>query len=102
MKLRDERKKDSVAILKELSLPSPARGTRMKKSRRLFFDKPSTLSADEALAMMIDASLSTHQYNVIREPANQVVSYIYPAYNAIKQAKKKILPFRYKSHRSND
>mgnify|MGYP007063902090 CR=1 FL=1 len=62
----------------------------MKKSRRLFFDKPSTLSADQALAMMIDASLSTHQYNVIREQANQIISNMHPAYNAIKQVKKNV------------
>ena len=57
----------------------------MKHSRRIFLEKGNTLSSDQALAMMIDANLSTHQYNVIREQSNQIVPNMYPAYNAIKQ-----------------
>lgn len=92
MKLRKEGKRDSAAIVKELSAASPARGTRIKISRQLRRDNPKTLSVDEALALMIDANLSTHQYNVTRGQVNKISPKLFPSYYAIKEAKKNCYP----------
>lgn len=70
--LRREGKRDSVAIVKELCLSSPKIGTSIKKVRKRFESiRNFGLSADQALTLMIDANLTTHQYNVIRQQAKK-------------------------------
>lgn len=45
-----------------------------------------TVSPEEVLALMIDANLSKHQYDVIRQKGNKCVKNMYPA---VKDAKNK-------------
>ncbi|EZA54504.1 hypothetical protein X777_05483 [Ooceraea biroi] len=71
MKLREAGKKDSASIVKELCVASPKR--------------------DQALAVIVDANLSTHQYNVIRQVKN-INSKLYPPYYKVKEAKQLCYP----------
>lgn len=74
--------------MKELCLSSPKRGTSIKKARKcLESPKKVALSEDQALAMMIDANLSTHQYNVIRDRVKEINKKMYPPYYKVKGAK---------------
>lgn len=50
------------------------------------------MSADEALAMMTDSQLSTHQYEIIRQKINKTVPHLLPSYHKIKEAKTKCYP----------
>lgn len=45
-----------------------------------------TMSADEALSMMVDVDLSTHQYQIIRQRINKFVKNLLPSYDRIKEA----------------
>lgn len=73
IQLRQSGKRDSAAIVKELSLFSPRRGTEMKKARRCLINpKQCGLSNDQALALIVDANLSTHQYGIIREQSKLI------------------------------
>lgn len=93
VQLRKEGKRDSAAIVRELCQYSPRRGTTIKKARKCVLNpKQSSLSEDQALALMVDANLSTHQYNVIRQQTNKIHHNIYPAYHKIKAAKQLCYP----------
>lgn len=93
VQLRKEGKKDSAAIVKELCLFSPRRGTVLKKARKyLESSKPVGLSPDQALALMVDANLSTHQYRTIREQVKGINKKIYPPYYTVKAAKQLCYP----------
>lgn len=59
----------SAAIVKELSKGSSSVGTLIKNARKI---TARILSFDEALSMIVDAGLSTHQYKIKRERANSV------------------------------
>ncbi|GBO00744.1 hypothetical protein AVEN_120405-1 [Araneus ventricosus] len=67
IQLRKQGKRDSAAIIKELSAASPNRGTTIKKARMFFLRKPATLSPKQALVLMVDNGLSTRRYQRIRE-----------------------------------
>lgn len=68
IKLRKAGKKDSASIVRELSNASSKRGTLIKKARKSLLQKPGVLSADQALAMILDANFSIYQYHT---PASQ-------------------------------
>lgn len=73
MQLRQSGKRDSAAIVKELCLFSPRRGTQIKKARRCLINpKQDGFSNDQALALMVDANLTTHQYSIIREQSKLI------------------------------
>ncbi|EZA51186.1 hypothetical protein X777_10254 [Ooceraea biroi] len=72
MNLREAGKKDSASIVKELCVASPKR--------------------DQALAIIVDADLSTHQYNVIRQQVKNINSKLYPPYYKVKEAKQLCYP----------
>lgn len=42
--------------------------------------------------MIIDANLSTHQYNIIREQGNSIVRNMYPSYHTVKQTREQCYP----------
>lgn len=91
--LRKSGKRDSAAIVKELCAFSPRRGTRIKKARRCFESiKREGLSADKAVALIVDANLSVHQYNTIRQQANEINNKMYPPYHKVKAAKQLCYP----------
>lgn len=45
------------------------------------------MTTDQALALLIDAGLSSNQYNIIRSQAKQINCNIYPPYHKVKEAK---------------
>lgn len=55
--LRWSGKRDAANIVKELTLVSPKRATKIKKARRLFESKQKRISAKEALAFYVRPSL---------------------------------------------
>lgn len=93
MQLRQSGKRDSAAIVKELCLFSPRRGTQIKKARRCLINpKQDGFSNDQALALMVDANLTTHQYSIIREQSKLIKKKLYPPYYKVKAAKKLCYP----------
>lgn len=79
--LRKDGKRDSNTIVKELCAFSPRRGTRIKKAQKCFErQKQEGLAADKAVALIVNANLSTHQYNTIRQQANAIHSKMFPLY----------------------
>ncbi|KAK9674988.1 hypothetical protein QE152_g40730 [Popillia japonica] len=90
--LRKAGKRDSADIVKELFTASPKRGTNIKKMRKSALDEQKQLSANQALALMVDAKLSTHQYNVIRHQIEGITTKLYPAYYKVKAAKQLCYP----------
>lgn len=89
--LRSCGKRDSANIFKELSVASPSRGTSIKKARLSSSDSK-RLSADKALAMMIDGNLSTDQYRSIRQHAKHCSPKLYPCYDLVVQSKSLCYP----------
>lgn len=93
VKLRNDGNRDAAMLVKKIA-SSPTKGTILKKAYAAYNQKPEDLTSDQALAMMVDAQLSTHQYNVIR---NQVKSLntrkrLYPPYYKVREAKRKCYP----------
>ncbi|KAG5893222.1 hypothetical protein JTB14_025626 [Gonioctena quinquepunctata] len=88
MKIRQSGKKDSSAIVEELCRFSPSRGTGIKKGRKsLKLSRQSGLSNDQALAIRIDANLSTHRYDFIRKKTKEINKGIHPPNHEVKAAK---------------
>ena len=86
MKLRKERKRDSASIIKELSVVSPNLGVILKKTRKSSLKQPASLSAEQALGLIVDADLSTQQYQRICEQAGSLNCKLYPPYHKVKEA----------------
>ncbi|GBM12359.1 hypothetical protein AVEN_211549-1 [Araneus ventricosus] len=92
IQLRKQGKRDSAAIIKELSAASPNRGTTIKKARMSFLQKPATLLPEQALVLMVDNGLSTRQYQRIREQAENLNCKMYTPYHKVKEAKQLCYP----------
>lgn len=92
IKLRKAGKKDSASIVRELSNASFKRGTLIKKARKSFLQKQGVLSADQALAMILDANLSIYQYNIIHQQVKVINNKLYPSYYVIQKAKQSCYP----------
>ncbi|XP_036340424.1 uncharacterized protein LOC118749752 [Rhagoletis pomonella] len=86
LKLRSSGKRNSAKIVEELSSASPSRGTAYKKSR-LSDENKKSLTPDQAIAMIVDSNLSTHEYSMIRQHTSEVNRKIYPSYNCLKESK---------------
>lgn len=89
--LISEGKRDTAKIVHELVHASPSRGTCMKKAI-LSVKKPKRISADKALAAMIDGDQSSHQYQSLREHFYSFVPGGIPHYNTIKKTKQLCYP----------
>lgn len=90
--LRTAGKRDAANIVKELSGASPRRATNIKKARKIFNAPEVKLSPSQALSLLIDAKLTTQQYNTIRQTNKSIGCNIYPPYGLVKQAKKECYP----------
>ncbi|KAG5880333.1 hypothetical protein JTB14_017936 [Gonioctena quinquepunctata] len=82
IKLRWSGKIDSSAIVEELCRFSPRRETGMLNKG----PKTKWLSNDQALALIIDANLSTHQYDIIRKRMEEINELKYPPYHEVETA----------------
>ncbi|GBM30250.1 hypothetical protein AVEN_26159-1 [Araneus ventricosus] len=84
--LRKQGKRDSAAIIKELSAASPNRGTTIKTALISFLQK------QQALVLMVDNGLSSRQYQRIREQAENLNCKLYPPYHKVKESKQLCYP----------
>lgn len=91
MKLRKEGKRELAIGVREIA-SSSTEGTSLKKARKAQNQKSDTLTPDQALAMMIDAQLSTYQYNIIRNQIKPFNKNLYPPYYKVKLAKQLCYP----------
>ncbi|XP_050312211.1 uncharacterized protein LOC126747535 [Anthonomus grandis grandis] len=91
MKFRSEGKLDEADVLKNVAFSSPTRASKYKKSLEKECEIP--FSADEALSLFVEATLTKFQYNLIRNSAkSHKRSTLYPNYESITAAKKRCYP----------
>lgn len=91
-KLYQSGKRNSAAIVMELASASPERGSKIKKARISSSNSPPKLAPDQALALLIDANLSSNQYNIVRDQAKNHSCTLYPPYYVVKEAKRLCYP----------
>lgn len=87
MSLRADGKLKASKIVKEITTTSPSDVDKIYKS----FSNPSTvtqMSREEALAVLVEAKLSRHQYNIISASAHEK----FPSYSQLQLAKKDCYP----------
>ena len=89
--LRASEKRDAADLVGELASASPQRATKLRKSRALI-QKQQCMSANEALALMIDLNLSNNAYKELRKNAKQYNCNIYPSLLVLSEAKKLCYP----------
>lgn len=84
--------RDAAALLKEITITSPKRATRVKKA---FHSPPSMsrkLSQEEALATYLDGKMSKRSYTSIQMRLKSIGCKVLPSYHALIEAKKKCYP----------
>lgn len=89
--LKRNNRKSDAKILQKLRSASPERKTKILK----ILDEDTDIvpyTANEALALIVDANLSYHQYEIIHHQATSRNANIYPPYNRILDAKKECYP----------
>lgn len=86
--LRSTGKATASTIVKEVALGSPTRARKYKESFRKTLQKKKAMTAEDAVALIIDAKLSRYQYNLIREKDKE----IFPSYKNVQKAKKECYP----------
>ncbi|KAL4152921.1 hypothetical protein QTP88_000754 [Uroleucon formosanum] len=82
MSLRASGQVEAAKLLKEITTSTP---TRANKYRKVFkqSEAPKKLSGEDALAVIVDAKLSRHQYNIIRMSALDK----FPSYKVVQESK---------------
>jgi hypothetical protein len=86
MKLRSSGQTDASKLVKEI-VSDPTRAHKYIGSYNQSIETIS-MSGQDALALIIDAQLSRHQYNIIRSKAPK----IYPSYKIVQEGKKQCYP----------
>lgn len=95
MSLRSAGKRHAAAVVKEATETTPTRAAKMRKALRTSLSKRiETFSPEEALALIIDLKLSTHQYKLLRQRTKMKGINLYPAYDTIINAKNDCYPSR--------
>lgn len=90
--VRKAGKRDAANIIKELASASPKRATKIKKARKLFDVPEPKMSPEQALSLIVDAKLSTSQYETIRQRSKSIGCNIYPPYHLVQKAKLECYP----------
>lgn len=91
MSLRASGKRDAAVLIKEITA-SPRRATVIKKARRIYDSQPKKMSPEQALALIVNTKLSTHQYKEIRNQLKSLGQSVYPPYYLVKTEKKNCCP----------
>lgn len=97
MQLRADGKLDAAEILKDVAFTTPTRAKKYKKAFQKDCEVP--FSTDEALSFFVEAKLTKFQYNLMRTSAKSHNSSLYPNYESITVAKKKMLSRQFESVR---
>ena len=88
MSLKSKGQVQASKLLQDIT-KSPDRALKYRKAYKSSLDaQPKSLTGDDALAVLVAAKLSRHQYDVVRESAPQV----FPSYKAVQAAKKSCYP----------
>lgn len=88
MSLRASGKNEAAKVVQEIS-SSPKRATKLRDAYKKSLEyKPKMLSGEDALALLVDAKLSRHQYDLIRQTAPEK----FPSYKKVQTAKKNCYP----------
>ena len=82
MKLRGEGKLDAANVVKNVTLGSPTKGEKYRRS--VEFVKENSLSPDSALSLLIELKLSKNQYLGMRAISKQNNCKLYPRYQVYK------------------
>jgi len=91
VKLNKSGKKTAAKLVDEITI-SPARAAKMGKAYFQWDETVKAYSADEALALILDSSLTKNQYLNIRSGARERKANIYPPYYQVQERKKKCYP----------
>lgn len=94
MALRKSGNEDAAKLVKEITQTTPKRAQKIREIWRSnnTETKPSMMSTEEALSLIITTSLSKYQYNQLRSNALKHNHNLYPAYNQVLAAKKNSYP----------
>jgi len=87
MSLRAPGQIEAAKLLQEITTSTPKRASKYIKIYKES-QTPKKLSREDALAVLVDAKLSRHQYNVIRMSAPDK----FPSYKVIQESKKNCYP----------
>lgn len=89
MNQRKDGNEDSAKIIMEISNTTPTRGKKIRHAWQTHKrqQEPTQMTTDEALGLIISASLSVHHYKLLRKQALKLDHEIYPAYNKVLAAK---------------
>lgn len=80
---------EASKLLKEITTSSPQRASKYKKAYKTSLQKePCKMSGEDALALLVDAKLSRHQYSIIRQSNPDR----FPSYKVLQAEKKKCYP----------
>lgn len=88
MKLRQKGKLDAAKVVKDVIAGSPSKATRYRQS--LDSKSETTLSSDEALALLVENHLSKGQYSAIRSVIREKDCKLFPRYSDVLNAKKNV------------
>jgi len=89
MGLRATGQAQASKVLHEITSTSPKRASKYRKAYAKSIEKQ-VMSAEDALAVLVDAKLSRHQYNIIRMSSPEK----FPSYKIVQAAKKYCYPKR--------
>ncbi|XP_025417521.1 uncharacterized protein LOC112688501 [Sipha flava] len=94
MNQRKDGNKDCAKIIMEISNITPTRGKKIRHAWQAHKrqQEATQMTTDEALGLIISASLSVHQYKLLRKQALKLNHDIYPAYNKVLDAKNNSYP----------
>lgn len=90
MKLRVSGKLDAAKVVKDVTLGSPSKAEKYRKS--LEFVSETILSGDKALSLLIEQKLSRSQYEGLRNISLENNCKLYPSYKNVLIAKRKCYP----------
>lgn len=89
MSLRASGSTQASKLLKEITTSSPNRAGKYRKAYKTSVEQePRKMSGEDALALLVDALLSRHQYNLIRQSNSDR----FPSYKILQTEKKKCYP----------
>lgn len=82
-------KRDAASVVKEVLTTTPTRASKYKKAYRLFQQTADDkVASNKALSVFVEAKLTRHQYNLIRELAKDK----FPSYKTLQKTKKECYP----------
>lgn len=90
MKLRAEGKVEAAKIVKDISSSSPSKAKKYRSSLELIPEV--TLSADEAVSLIMEQKLSRSQYQGLRNLSVKKKCKLYPSYKLVLKAKRDCYP----------